>query len=258
MLKALTLTLAGTLPLLLSSSPAEAAPRRFPTAIVGLEVQAVDGGINPSHFALQVSGKVELGGNPCQAAGRRVTLVKARRGDVIEASAVITEAPGAAQRVCTLEYAPQFVAVQGSVRGSWERVRDVVVKNAEELGHDVSARDYLGHNDLVVHDVQVTPGNGGINPDAFAFVVKASVMKGSNPCVAANTQVRFLQQRVGDQIQLRAVRRTIDPARRCTMEYNPKFVTLTTTVRAFASQTRSVIIKNVDERGHDVDARDFL
>jgi hypothetical protein len=151
MLKALTLTLAGTLPLLLASSPAEAAPRRFPTAIV-----------------------------------------------------------------C------------------------------------------LGHNDLVVHDVQVTPGNGGINPDAFAFVVKASVMKGSNPCVAANTQVRFLQQRVGDQIQLRAVRRTIDPTRRCTMEYNPKFVTLTTTVRAFASQTRSVIIKNVDERGHDVDARDFL
>lgn len=258
MLKALTLALAGTLPLLLSSSPAQAAPRRFPTAILGLELQAVDGGINPSHFALQLSGKVELGGNPCQAAGRRVTLVKARRGDVIEASAVITEAPDAEQRVCTLEYAPQFVSVQGTVRGSWERVRDVVVKNAEELGHDVSAHDLLGHNDLVVTDVEVTPANGGINPDAFAYDVKARVMKGTNPCVAANTEVRFLQQRVGDEIQLRALRRTIDPTRRCTMEYNPQFVTLTTSVRAFASQTRAVIIKNVDEPGRDVNAQDFL
>lgn len=258
MLKALTIALAGTLPLLLASSTAQAAPRRFPAAILDLDVKPGNGGINPSHFALEIRGRVELGGNPCQAAGRRLTLVKARRGDVIEATAVIIEAVDASDRICTLEYNPQFVTLHGTVRGSWQQVRDVTIKNAEKLGSDASALDFLGRNDLVVSNVQVTPGNGGINPDAFAYDVKATVLKGSNSCVAANTEVRFLAQRIGDAIHLRAVRHVIDPTRICTMEYAPQYTTIQTTVRAFASQTADVIIKNVDGPGKDVNVREFL
>ncbi len=101
----------------------------------------------------------------------------------------------------------------------------------------------------LVREFTATPINAGVHPDAFAFRVSATALKGENPCIAENTEIWIDRRRDGDTLYLTAQREAIDPQRVCTMEYNPVFEELATEVRGFRDDPSHVVVENVQKVG---------
>jgi hypothetical protein len=99
----------------------------------------------------------------------------------------------------------------------------------------------------LIREFTATPINAGVHPDAFAYRVTATALRGENPCIAENTELWIDRRRDGDTLFLTALREPIDPQRVCTMEYNPTFEELTTEVRGFRDDPRAVVVENVGE-----------
>lgn len=96
----------------------------------------VNGGINPSAFALKIKATVLAGGNSCQASTQSITLTKRKIGRTIFVSAVKTNVGPHA--VCTLEWAPVYQDLGLTVLADSRDVDTVVLKNVGSIGHNVA------------------------------------------------------------------------------------------------------------------------
>jgi hypothetical protein len=228
-------------------------------ALLNVSAKAVNGGINPLAFAYDVEGDVFLGSNSCEAAGSSATLEAGPATDgvvtvVAKETAQVSDEP----RICPRIYQPVYAHVSVTVRGNRSDVRAVQVKNVNELGTLVDIDDLTRAGELVLSHVTVRPTNGGINPDAFAYDIKATVVAGSNACEAAANPVELRQQKIGGVIYVKAVHLGRDGGVACTREYQPVTAEVAITVRGFSSDTTDVIIRNVDQLGADQKAESLV
>jgi len=148
--------------------------------------------------------------------------------------------------------------IKTTVRGDRNLISKVVVKNVNAINVLVDVEDLLGADEIVVKNVEVQAINGGINPMAFAYAIKATVEAGSNPCMASNTKIELVQTKIGPVLYVAAVRKTLTPNLVCTMEYAPVFKTVETEVRAMSDAVTDVLVKNVDERGNSKSIDELL
>lgn len=100
-----------------------------------------------------------------------------------------------------------------------------------------------------IHNLVVTPTNGGINPDFFAFDIKADVTFYSSPC--NRTDAKFEVKQVGADINVRAVVEEKMPLvqKICIEIAMVNNKTITTTIRGQSSKSNRIVFKNVETMG---------
>ncbi len=114
-------------------------------------------------------------------------------------------------------------------------------------------------NESIINNVKVKSINGGINPDAFAYVISGRMNTGSNVCDAKGVKVFLKEVKVNDQIEVIPMMSSPNRAGiACTQEYMPQYENVSITVRANHSTTSRVIIKNVEKSGESKDAASFI
>ncbi|WP_141734695.1 hypothetical protein [Oligoflexus tunisiensis] len=109
----------------------------------------------------------------------------------------------------------------------------------------------LIHEERVLQNVSVEPTNGGINPDARAYVVRGQVMLGTNSCFAQGLTGKLQVEEAADGN--RHVVAYVEGQQRedliCIEIYKPVYADVSVTVRGDANLTETVFIRNVDEFG---------
>jgi len=108
---------------------------RTPATLTGLGVVHAGG----PGLSLKITAKILRGANLCQAEGRQVQLVQQQVDGVIEVRGITVETEANHRRVCTYIYRPVYETVETLVHGFVTGVHGVVVKNVDEIGHDVVA-----------------------------------------------------------------------------------------------------------------------
>ena len=108
--------------------------------------------------------------------------------------------------------------------------------------------------------LKITPINAGVNPQAFAMTVSGTVLLGGNPCQARGVTAKLERLRKGNKIYLVPVTFLPEDARGriCTLEYNPVFTTVSTSVRGLRNTISDVVVMNVNEPGASVSALSAL
>lgn len=101
----------------------------------------------------------------------------------------------------------------------------------------------------LVREFTATPIDAGAHPDAFAYRVEAVVLTGENPCIAANSDIRFDRRRENGTVYVTATREVFDPTVVCTREHNPVYEDMTTEVRGYQGDPSAVIVEHVGEMG---------
>jgi hypothetical protein len=101
----------------------------------------------------------------------------------------------------------------------------------------------------VIREFTATPIDAGAHPDAFAYRVEAVVLTGDNPCIAANSDIRFDRRRENGTMYITATREVFDPSVACTREHNPVYEDMTTEVRGYRGDPSEVVIEHVGEMG---------
>ncbi len=102
----------------------------------------------------------------------------------------------------------------------------------------------------VIKDIDVSPVNGGINPDSFAYHIRATVLAGSNPCEARGVQLAFSQKKKDGTLTLTPVKKVPRGQRICTREFQPVYRSIETTVHGLAIDITDVVIANLGELGN--------
>lgn len=230
--------------------------RASETLLLDVAASPANGGINPDFLAVDVTGSAYLAGNACAASGLDVRLVEERNGDTLTVVAVRERAGD--EPLCNETFAPVYKDLKTTVRFRRDEVAKILVKNVDVMGQSVNVSTLLARPEAVLEDVAVNVVDGGINPDAFAYVIKGSVMAGANPCMAANAKIDLVQTRLGERIVVKAVRTVLDPGAICTLEYNPTLVDVATQVRDLRTDVDAVVIKNVGELGRNLSASDLI
>lgn len=103
--------------------------------------------------------------------------------------------------------------------------------------------------ETIIENVTVTPVNGGINPDAFAYEIKASVLVGGNACEAQGVKVSLIQKTARGIIAVTPMKQIKDDGRICARIWAPVYRTVKTTVRGLSTRIDDVVIRNVQELG---------
>ncbi|HYX33322.1 MAG TPA: hypothetical protein VE954_09425 [Oligoflexus sp.] len=105
--------------------------------------------------------------------------------------------------------------------------------------------------EVVLQNVAVEPTNGGINPDARAYIVRGQVMLGSNSCFAQGLKGKLrIENAAGGNKHVVAYVEGRQRANLICIEiFQPVYAEVTTTVRGDANLTETVFIRNVDEFG---------
>jgi hypothetical protein len=101
----------------------------------------------------------------------------------------------------------------------------------------------------IITNVKISPVNGGINPDAFAYRIEGEILAGGNACEARGVKVGLAQSGRG-VVHLTPYKQAPRGApRACIRLYDPVYVKIAVTVRGFSSRTQEIVLDNVDELG---------
>jgi hypothetical protein len=109
---------------------------------------------------------------------------------------------------------------------------------------------------LLIDTLAISPINGGINPSYKGYDLKARVKIAGNTCMAEGVKAELTSARDGDKLIVKAVRNIIKD-RVCTMEYNPVYATIKTTIHFDSTEVKDVIIENYKEMGAKVSLKDI-
>ncbi len=99
-----------------------------------LETSRTMGGINPDYFAWVVKGRIELGFNRCDAAGRTAELKTRKIGEDLVVHAQIKKSPGESSRICSMQFEPVFVDIEQTVRGARSATGMILILNVDRKG----------------------------------------------------------------------------------------------------------------------------
>jgi hypothetical protein len=244
--------------------------------IKNIQVTPTNGGINPSFFALQISGKVLLGNNACEAHGITASMTSKKRNGIIFVTTYRHHVEDGIARSprCPKNFAPVYADVMTVVRADRNEISDVIVKNVKRRGRHVSALRIMERGDgegkddelMTLTSVSAEPTNGGFNPNASAYKISGTVLLGANPCDAAGrrAELRKHQAAPNDKIYVSAVRLTTKSSdissekRICTTDYRPVFAEVAIEVRGLNLKASEIIVKNVEKENNDVSVAELL
>lgn len=83
--------------------------------------------------------------------------------------------------------------------------------------------------------------------ERVGLTLSAHVLKGSNPCMAANTRLSSVAEAVNDELHVAVQTESISPDVFCTMEYNPVFETILFEVPYVPGSAHWIVVKNFAE-----------
>lgn len=105
--------------------------------------------------------------------------------------------------------------------------------------------------DALVRNLEVLPTNSGINPDAFAFVVKGWVKIGNNSCAAAGLQAKFEVTKVNREIHVRPIISGTPTSKYCTLQLMPVSKHIQIAINGLRDNVDSFVVHNVDKAGNN-------
>src|SRR5262245_18541217 len=140
-MRSITTILAGLVLAVAGSETLTAAPAED-AILERAAARVVNGGINPSYFGYEITGRVLVGGNSCVAAGHKVRLVQERQGDTIIVKAERLDL-GLPPQICPRIWQPVYKNVRATVHGDRNQIHTVLVKNVDQLGVDLTVIDLL-------------------------------------------------------------------------------------------------------------------
>lgn len=111
------------------------------TIIETVDVVPVNGGINPDAFAYDVTARLLVGGNSCEAQSVKVSLVESRKRGIVSLTPV--KVRSGAVRICPRIWMPVYRTVKTTVRGLGSQVADVVILNVGTRGTTTSVSALL-------------------------------------------------------------------------------------------------------------------
>jgi len=198
-----------------------------------------------------VTGKIWTGTNRCMAAGVRATLKQKKQGKDLLLVPTITN-PKVGRRICTREFDPQqaFVTAKVNLNKVAGQVR---VMNVEGFNLNVNLLDLLTSfpeqkSETMIENMVVERWKHTEGSDERALEVRGRIMLGSNPCAAQNVTAKMISEREGDTLIIKVI--LTSPASTlgqfCTREFNPVYVDLSLPVRYSLSNTKSIVVRNVD------------
>ncbi|MBF0297750.1 MAG: hypothetical protein HQK51_03470 [Oligoflexia bacterium] len=136
---------------------------------------------------------------------------------------------------------------------------EVVVNTIAQASDDdpnfpLDPTSLIKKEEAIIKNLKVIPINAGINPVYKGYRISGQVMLGANPCsakgvslsVEAVTTPAFFN---GIHVKAFRITNLREANRFCTMEYRPVFQNFIKEVRGI-----KVLIDNVEQMGHDVDA----
>ena len=106
--------------------------------VEGFESRPVNGGINPTARANEISVSFRAGSNPCVASMNEYAIKQITKGSEVHIVVTSTRAK-AAPRACTMEYAPVYKTLSTTVFSGTRSVK-VIVDNVKVLGKNVSVQ----------------------------------------------------------------------------------------------------------------------
>jgi len=124
------------------------------------KVEATNGGFNPQYAAIVVEGQVMIGSNRCDARGVELAVEQTVENDKIILSVHTLTPSQNLNRICTREFMPQYATFSEVVRFDTAVITDVVLKNVETQGNDVSYKAFLSNeeaSETVITKVAVKP-----------------------------------------------------------------------------------------------------
>jgi hypothetical protein len=92
------------------------------------------GGINPDYFAYVVKGRVQLGFNRCDAAGRSVELKTRKIGEDLIVHAQVKKIQDESGRICSQQMDPVYVEIEETIRGARSQTGMIVILNVDRKG----------------------------------------------------------------------------------------------------------------------------
>ncbi|MEY4630994.1 MAG: hypothetical protein RIQ81_1114 [Pseudomonadota bacterium] len=120
--------------------------------------------------------------------------------------------------------------------------------------YETEAMRQIARKAAVIESLEVSPTLGGINPDAFAYVIKGLVQTGTNRCDAGGRKIEIRTKIAGQDLLVYATvtKAPQEDTRVCTMEYDPVMASFEFTVRGYRSKVDQMVIVNVDrERSYE-------
>jgi len=138
-------------------------------------------------------------------------------------------------------------------------LKTLIAIAASAFALSTQARGQASTRPALIEDVKVTPENGGINPDAFAYKIEGRILAGSNPCQARGVTVSVQQKKVRGIVhvipQLKSPR---SAPRICTREWNPVYKPVKITIRGLHSKIEDVVIHNIGQLGAATSVKDIV
>jgi len=215
-------------------------------AIVGIELRTANAPIANDSIGYTVTLHTLVGGNECVAA-ERTFQVSSQNADAHARTDILVQADKKSENACRELYSPAYADLQGYV--ATEKGYEVAVDtNVEGMG----VLKMLGRSGTVIDSLTPTGvKNLGGNSGWVALELKARVLKGSNPCVAANNTLTGFGYALDGQLHVAVKSELVDADRFCTMEYNPVFADITFEAAYRPGSVKSIVIENFGEPGAD-------
>ena len=223
-------------------------PSSTETVIEDVSMHAIPGGFNPNFVAWAVEGRVQIGGNRCQSQGVTVQVTQETVNDELQVIVKLRKPRNSGERICTREFMPQYKNVKFDVRYDSSRITRAVLHNVDMFDRDIEVGSMaVVREPVVVSNVTVEQLMTTMHHDRIALRISADVESGSNPCFAGLSKTSFESRKVGDRIQLVAIRQHAKTDTMCTMEYNPQ--TERISIDLEIGLTERLEIFNVEEMG---------
>lgn len=259
----ITLTSCGTDSSQTSELSAARATKR-PAVIENALATPTSAGINPAFVAYDLTGRIMIGSNRCEAQGVKVKFEEKAIAGFLYVTANTIQPAGAESRICTREFAPQYAEISHKVVYNSKKIAGVFVSHVGELHNHVNISDLTTMEPkvrpAVIEELSAEPTNGGINANHAALLVNAKVMLGSNPCMAGANTAALETRQEGKKLIIRAVTKA-DPRVAtgiCPMVFAPVYANVKTVVTYNIMTVKKVVAENFQEMGATVNVFDLV
>lgn len=213
-------------------------------AISAIELTSANAPIANGSVGYSITLHAQVGENVCLSE-QKAFQVSSQNSDAEAQTEILVAQSRANERACPENYAPAYADLEGYVAS--EKNYDVVVDTKIPGLGSVSL---FGRNGAIVDAFEpVSVRDLGGNSDRVAMAMTARVLKGSNPCQAANTRLAGFGYAFDQELRVSVKAQVVNPNTVCTMEYNPVFETVSFEVAYRPGTVKSIVVQNFAEAG---------
>lgn len=220
--------------------------------VQGVELRSTIPGIVNGSVGYTALLHTQVGANECIASGKDFTVVSENDYDASRTE-ILVVAQETENKPCRENFKPVYADLQGYV-ATEQGFSIRLDTNASELGviELLGGKKGAGAHARGAVITNLAPRSVrdlGTGSEWVSLEVEATVLKGSNPCMAANTRLAGYGYTLDSQLRIAVKAETVDPSRVCTMEYAPVYETISFGAVYRPGSVKEIVVENKGEPG---------